>query len=241
MVQSACQTIVRKVVAQQLFGVLQARFFSFRNSFDVHCITMVKLNNVGNKARPAGSYVLGGVEVAKLTAKLAALVLVASSVCCHAAEDVSTAKVSDVHLNSLVSAVRKVVEKYYPGAVVEMKDGRIHFESNTRKIMVRESDMTGKLQEPREEVVPKEDGVCCDAVLQSGKYGGQAIVPQKIKKSSPDYSVLLLAPYSEGLDQHFSVVLKHGERVSSEFTKEFTELVNRFEQHLTQTERTLCP
>jgi hypothetical protein len=133
-------------------------------------------------------------------------------------------------LKPLLEEVRKVVETHYPKAQVTLKEQAIHFEFNTRKFMVHEPLLTGEWQDAHEEAGPQKGGILGDLELREGQNGGMAVVPQSFDKRY--FTVLLLAPYSQKLDQHLLVRLKYPRDVPKEFLKEFELLVAGFEKQV---------
>ena len=136
-------------------------------------------------------------------------------------------------LRPLLEQVRKVVEKHYPKATVSLKDQTIHFDFNTRKFMIHEPLLTGEWQDAHEESGPQKGGIHGNIELRSGKYGGQAAVPQSIDQRY--FTLLLKAPYSEKLDRHLYIHLKYPREVPKEFLKEFEGVVDGFEKHVPTT------
>src|SRR5262245_39789092 len=124
-------------------------------------------------------------------------------------------------------AVRALVEKHYPKAVVTAKDSELHFEFNTRKFMIHEALMTGEWQDAREEIGPQKGGVFGDIAVVSGPYEGQALLPQDFDKRY--FVVWAAAPYSKKLDRHLLVHLKYSRNAPNDFRKEFAALVEKFE------------
>jgi hypothetical protein len=107
---------------------------------------------------------------------------------------------------------------------------KIHFEYDTRVFIVHEAYKTGEWQDPREERGPKPGGILCDITLQKGQYQGAAAAPQTFDKRY--FKVLLMAPYSSKRDVHLYVRLSYPGNVSSDFLKEFADLVNGFEKYV---------
>ena len=71
-------------------------------------------------------------------------------------------------------------------------------------------------------------GILGTIELREGQYGGAAMVPQTFDRHY--YKVMLMAPFSEKHNHHLYVHLYIPRLESNhEFIKEFTELVNGFE------------
>ena len=110
-----------------------------------------------------------------------------------------------------------------------LKD-QIHFEHDTRVFLVHEPLKTGDWQDPRETRGPKPGGILCEITLQKGEYRGAAVVPQTFDKRY--FKVLVMASYSPKRDVHIYVHLSYPGNVSTDFLKEFADLVNGFETYV---------
>ncbi len=133
-------------------------------------------------------------------------------------------------LTRFYSELQTLFRKHYPKATSHLLKDKIHFEHNTRVFIVHEPLKTGEWQDPRETRGPKPGGILCDIALQKGQYQGAAVVPQTFDKRY--FKVLLMAPYSAKHDVHLYVHLFYPGNVSSDFLKEFAELVNDFQKHV---------
>jgi hypothetical protein len=133
-------------------------------------------------------------------------------------------------LKRFYSELRTLFRKHYPKATSHLLKDQIHFEHDTRVFLVHEPLKTGDWQDPRETRGPKPGGILCDITLQKGQYQGAAVVPQTFDKRY--FKVLLMAPYSPKRDVHLYVHLSYPGNVSSDFLKEFAELVNDFQKHV---------
>jgi hypothetical protein len=139
-------------------------------------------------------------------------------------------------LKPMLSAVRKLVHKYYPSATVGLQDETIHFEFNTRKFMIHNPGRGGSgWQDATEQSGPQPGGIDCDIELRSGAYLGAATVPQEFDKRY--FTLYLAAPYSKKMDCHLYIHLKYPERTSQEFLEEFRKLTNQFEGRPGDTEK----
>lgn len=133
-------------------------------------------------------------------------------------------------LKRLYSELRTLFRKHYPKATSHLLKDKIHFEHDTRVFIVHEPLKTGEWQDPWETRGPKPGGILCDITLERGQYHGAAVVPQTFDKRY--FKVLLMAPYSPKRDAHVYVHLSYPGNVGTDFLKEFTELVNGFEQYV---------
>jgi hypothetical protein len=143
---------------------------------------------------------------------------------------VDDAPLQNPALRRFYSELQTVFRRHYPKATSHLLKDKIHFEHDTRVFIVHEAYKTGEWQDPWEERGPKPGGVHCDLTLQQGRYQGAAMVPQTFDKRY--FTVLLLAPYSSKRDAHLMVHLAYPRDVNPEFLKQFTELINRFEQYV---------
>ena len=90
---------------------------------------------------------------------------------------------------------------------------------------------TGELQDPVEVEGPGEGGILCTMSLNKGPWFSAAVVPQSFDRQF--YIDYLFAPYSEKCDCHLYVLLSIPKSGGSDaFLKEFTMLVNNFEDYL---------
>ncbi len=133
-------------------------------------------------------------------------------------------------LKRFYSELRTLFRKHYPKATSHLLKDKIHVEHDTRFFIVHEAYKTGEWQDPWEERGPKLGGILCDITLQKGQYQGAAVAPQTFDKRY--FTVLLMAPYSPKRDVHLYVHLSYPGNVSSDFLKEFTDLVNGFEKYV---------
>jgi hypothetical protein len=129
---------------------------------------------------------------------------------------------------SFFGAVRKLVEKHYPKAEFNATGSELHFAFNTRKYMIHEARKDGEWQDATEEVGPQKGGICGDAVVESGRFEGAAIVPQTFDKRY--FIVWMAAPYSEKLNRHLLVHLKIPADAPKAFVNDFAGLVATFEK-----------
>lgn len=133
-------------------------------------------------------------------------------------------------IRRLYSELRILFRRHYPEATSHLLKDKMHFEHNTRIFVVHEPLKTGEWQDPFETRGPNPGGILCDITFQKGRYMGAAMVPQTFDKRY--FKVALMAPYSEKHDAHLHVLLFYPEKTSSDFLREFIELVNNFEKHL---------
>lgn len=133
-------------------------------------------------------------------------------------------------MKPLLTEVQKLVKKYYPDAVVTLKDQTIYFKHNLRKFMIHEPLLSGEWQDAYETFGPQKGGIQGSIQLVSGQYGGQAVVPQAFDKRY--FVSLLLAPYSKKLNHHAYVHLDYPRDASKEFVNAFEALINGFEKHV---------
>jgi hypothetical protein len=133
-------------------------------------------------------------------------------------------------LRTLHAAVGRVVLRHYPGATSHVLDGKIYFERDTRIFLVHHPLKSGEWQDPVEERGPKLNGVIVEIAIARGPYGGAAMLPQSF--SHHYFTRFVTAPYSEKLDAHLHVTVKHAARVSQDFLKELTAVLDRFDEHV---------
>jgi len=133
-------------------------------------------------------------------------------------------------LERFYSELRTLFRTHYPKATSHLLKDQIHFEHDTRVFLVHEPLKTGDWQDPRETRGPKPGGILCDITLQKGEYRGAAVVPQTFDKRY--FKVLVMASYSPKRDVHLYVHLSYPGNVSSDFLKEFAELVSGFEKYV---------
>ena len=96
-------------------------------------------------------------------------------------------------LERFYSELRTLFRKHYPKATSHLLKDKIHFEHDTRVLIVHEPLKTGEWQDPRETRGPKPGGILCDITLQKGQYQGAAVVPQTFDKRY--FKVLSLLPW----------------------------------------------
>lgn len=147
------------------------------------------------------------------------------------AEEPEAAAPSDFDIQDLYRDVRALARRHYPEATAHRLGAKIHFEQDTRIFIVHEPLLTGEWQDPWEERGPRKGGVLCDIEYRTGRYGGQAVVPQDLDKRY--FRLLLRAPYSERLDAHLYVHLKlPGIGAPPEgFVEAFEAMLQRFEAY----------
>jgi hypothetical protein len=133
-------------------------------------------------------------------------------------------------LRRLYGELRMVFRKHYPQASSHVLKEKMHFEHDTRIFIVHEPLKTGEWQDPWETRGPKPGGILCDITLQAGRYQGAAVVPQTFDKRY--FKMLMMAPYSAKADRHLLVHLSYPANVTSEFLKEFTELMEDCSKYL---------
>lgn len=133
------------------------------------------------------------------------------------------------YLDAFYSSLRRVFITYYPAATVSTKANTATFEHDTRLFMIHDALKTGEWQEAREQRGPNKGGVYCEIVSESGIYKGAAVVSQTF--DGHYFTIQFLAPYSKRLDRHLHVRLSYPTDASKEFLREFTEAVNRFNDH----------
>jgi hypothetical protein len=126
--------------------------------------------------------------------------------------------------------MKMLVRRNYPKATSHLLKNNIHFEHDTMLFIVHIPLKSGEWQDPQEERGPNANGILCDITLESGRYGGQAVVPQTLE--GPYFQTLLMAPYSSNRDEHLYVRLRYPNDVNAAFLKEFSKLVNDFEKYL---------
>jgi len=159
--------------------------------------------------------------------------LLLSLVCALVAVPTRAVELETLHnpaLERFYSELRTLFRKHYPKATSHLLKDKIHFEHDTRVFIVHEAYKTGEWQDPWEERGPKPGGILCDITLQKGQYQGAAVAPQTFDKRY--FKVLLMAPYSSKRDVHLYVHLSYPGNVSTDFLKEFTDLVNGFEKYV---------
>ena len=159
--------------------------------------------------------------------------LLLSFVCALIAAPTSAAEgetLQNPALERFYSELRTLFRKYYPKATSHLLKDTIHFEHDTRVFLVHEPLKTGDWQDPRETRGPKPGGIVCDITLQKGEYRGAAVVPQTFDKRY--FKVLVMASYSPKRDVHIYVHLSYPGNVSTDFLKEFADLVNGFETYV---------
>lgn len=133
-------------------------------------------------------------------------------------------------LKPLYGGLESLFRKHYPKATSHLLKDTIHFEYDTRIFIVHEATLTGEWQSPMETRGPKPGGILCDIRLEKGEYQGQAVVPQVFDKRY--FKIQMLAPYSKTKGVHLIVQLYFPRDVKEDFLKQFTDLVNDFENHL---------
>jgi hypothetical protein len=133
----------------------------------------------------------------------------------------------DERLKTFFDAVNGLVEKHYPKAQVASAEGEIRFSFDTRRFMIHNPTKDGEWQDAAEEIGPGKRGVWGEATVETGRYEGQAVVPQEFDKHY--FKIWMAAPYAAKLDRHLLVHLKYPRNAPKDFLKEFSELVATFE------------
>jgi hypothetical protein len=133
-------------------------------------------------------------------------------------------------LKNFYESLYVMVNRYYPKASFHMLNNEIHFEYKTRIFIIHGQSHNGEWGNPYEERGPNKEGVLCDIQLLPHKYQGEAVAPQVFDKRY--YKSYLMAPYSQKYNCHLYVWLHYPKGVSENFLKEFTDLVNKFEDFL---------
>ena len=157
----------------------------------------------------------------------------AASICAHSAvPDPDTTKRVTFASNRFYVALRRLVQRYYPDATSHRLRDTIHFEDDTRIFLIHgEERGGGEWRDPFAERGPMKSGIYCDIGYQKGAYAGMAGVPQEFDQHY--FTTLLMAPYSEKLDSHLFVRLKHPKtgKISHDFVEEVTRLINEFDRY----------
>jgi hypothetical protein len=135
-------------------------------------------------------------------------------------------------LRTLHAELGRVVQRHYPGCTSHVLDGKIYFERDTRVFLVHHPLKTGEWQDPMEERGPKLNGIIVEVAIAPGPYGGAAMVPQSFDHHY--FTRFVTAPYSEKLDAHLHVTVKHGARAPQDFLKELTATLDRFDEHVSK-------
>ena len=136
----------------------------------------------------------------------------------------------DSRLKRFYSELRTLFLRHYPQVTSDLLGEKIHFEHNTRVFIVHEPRKTGEWQDPWEARGPKPGGILCEIKLRDGKYEGAAGVPQMFDKRY--FKLLLMAPYSPKHNTHLYIHLSYPGNVSGDFLKQFTELVNSYDNYM---------
>jgi len=125
------------------------------------------------------------------------------------------------------SELKTLFRKHYPQSTSHLFKDSVHFESDTRVLVVHEETMNGDWQDPWETRGPKPGGILGEIRFMKGNYQEHAAGPQTFDKRY--FKILLLAPYSKKHDAHIVVRLSYPRNVQEDFLKEFTKLVNELE------------
>lgn len=145
------------------------------------------------------------------------------------AASTSTAGRAAYETAAFCASLQGVFTKYYPKVKYSTKEGTVIFDHDTQIFMIRVRLKNGEFRGSRPERGPKEGGIYCEIVPQTGVYRGAAVPNQKFNRH--DFTVLLLAPYSKRLDRHLHVRLFYPPDTSNEFLREFTAAVNKFSNY----------
>jgi hypothetical protein len=158
-----------------------------------------------------------------------------------AAEDDNADQRQSKNLEPLYRAVRELVLKYYPQAVVTSSydkandSDKIHFQFNTQIYMRRFRDKDGQWQAPVPVRGPFVGGIWGDMALLKGRYAGDVAGAENgVTSVGPqyfDYYSRLDAPYSKKLDRHLLVTLRFPGGTPPGFLKRFDALVKDFESY----------
>ena len=132
-------------------------------------------------------------------------------------------------LKPFYSKLSTLFLRHYPKVTSHMLGERIHFEQETQVFIVHELLKGGEWQD-REVRGPKMGGILCDIEMRKGKYEGAAELPQTSDKRY--FRVLGMAPYSAKHNAYLYIHLSYPGNVKDDFLKQFTELVNGWENYL---------
>jgi hypothetical protein len=123
-------------------------------------------------------------------------------------------------VNPVYSALKSLVEKFYPQAKVTITGTKMHFEYKCSEEMAFYSN--------RKVYAPKEDGILCDISLEPGKYDkpDAKLLPSDVPEGF--HTNLKMAPYANALNEHLMTRLSYPPQTDLGFKGRFERIINGF-------------
>jgi hypothetical protein len=154
---------------------------------------------------------------------------------CIVSEGIAELKNKPV-LNRFSMVVGELVKKYYPSAYFELKGNNIYFSHNTRSFFIHFGTKNGEWQDASKVIGPNKGGVFGEIEVEDGPPMPRAAVVFKEEEAVGSdwfyFTNYYFSPYSQKYDCHLSATLRCNKGSFKEFVKEFSELINRFEEYL---------
>jgi hypothetical protein len=123
-------------------------------------------------------------------------------------------------VNPVYSALKSLVEKFYPQAKVTITGTKMHFEYKCSEEMAFYSN--------RKVYAPNEEGILCDITLEAGKYNkpDAKLLPSDVPEGF--HTNLKMAPYANALNEHLMTRLSYPPQTDLGFKGRFERIINGF-------------
>lgn len=132
--------------------------------------------------------------------------------------------------SALLKKIEDLVQKVYPKAEVERKDGAIRFHYKTRIFKIHSANLDGVWQNAHDERGPQPGGIYGEISLTEGEVVSMAALPQTFELRY--YNSYLMGHYSRKLDCTIHAEVRYPPREAKLFVEAFEKLVNDFEKHV---------
>ena len=125
------------------------------------------------------------------------------------------------------AALRKVIMKYYPNAVISLSVGKdrktvkpnFAAKANSMQFTLHAIDRAGIISPNTHQIEgPKHDGFMLNVIYREGSYGGPLGTPATHRE--PYWNTFVNEIYNKKADSHLWVIYSYGSRVPHAFHKE---------------------
>ncbi|MBN1383928.1 MAG: hypothetical protein JW983_03475 [Elusimicrobia bacterium] len=126
----------------------------------------------------------------------------------------------------LTESVSKLILKYYPDAEISQDNGNLVAKYGTMTFTVHGCSKIGRIFEKTKKVEgPNFKGFILCISVKNGKYGGQACVPQTLRR--PYWQTYIDCPPTDDGEGYYAIDFSYGSSLDPKFMKAVLEVLSK--------------